>query len=289
MNFQNIFIILVLYKKKIEDSITIQSLSESLRESVTLMVYDNSPERQYSDDNFLFKSLNINYYHNHLNPGLSYAYNFALYKANKKKDWLLLLDQDTSITKEYIDEILKFNIDLISNNIVSLVPRVLSHKNGKLISPTKMLLGGICIPIAVDSGILTSPISGINSGTLLRVSFMTSINGFSNEFSLDMLDHWYFREIIKHKKEVYLFQSSIKQDLSVFGDFEKNISITRYKQLLYAESLFISEDGIISLFVFKMRLILRLIKQLNYKNKTYIKLTFKELLKTNYYNKISII
>lgn len=283
MNFQDIFIIIVLYKTRLEDSITIQSLNESLDESITLMVFDNSPEKQYLDNNFFYKGFNVNYYHNGANPGLSHAYNLALDEAIRiKKDWLLLLDQDTTVTKEYIDEIKNLDLNLISDTVVSVIPRVVSFKNEEMIAPTRMLPGGACRPLLMASGVVATSISGINSGTLLRVSFINSINGFSSKYTLDMLDHWYFREINKENKEIYLLQNSIKQDLSVFGNFEENISLTRYKQLLNAESVFISEDGFISFFVFKIRLLFRFIKQINYKNKGYYKLTLKELFKTKY-------
>jgi hypothetical protein len=279
MNFQKIFLVVVLYKTRLEDSITIQTLNHAVQDKVSLMVFDNSPERQYNKDDFDFNKFQIQYYHDGSNPGLSYAYNLALEKAIvSKKNWLLLLDQDTSFTKEYIDEILKLDLRIISDKVVSVIPRVISVKNGKIIAPTKMSLGGICKPIEIGSGLITLPVSGINSGTLLSVPFMSSINGFCTNYSLDMLDHWYFREISKRKKYVWLLESSIKQDLSVYGDFEQNISFARYKQLLDAESLFIKEDGMLSLFVFKLRLLFRILKQVNYQNKLYYKSTLKKFL-----------
>jgi GT2 family glycosyltransferase len=283
MNFKDIFVVIVLYKTRLEDSKTIQTFNAALDDNVDLMVFDNSPQRQYASDNFVFNKFKIQYYHNGVNPGLSYAYNLALNKAKiVKANWLLLLDQDTSFTKEYVKEIISLEINKISKTVVSVVPRVVSLKNNEIIAPTKMFLGGICRPFSISSGVINTSISGINSGTLLSVSFMNSINGFCTKYTLDMVDHWYFREIINNGKSVYLMESIIKQDLSVFGNFEENISFARYQQLLNAEFLFINGDGIISLFVFKVRLVFRILKQIRYKNKEYYKFTLKEIFRLKY-------
>ena len=59
-----------------------------------------------------------------------------------------------------------------------------------------------------------------------------SIGFFNLEYPLDMLDHWYFREIKRNDKEIYLLNSNIKQELSIYGNFEENLSVSRYYQLL---------------------------------------------------------
>ena len=87
MNFQKIFVVIVLYKTRLEDSITIQTLNDAIEDRISLMVFDNSPLRQYNEDSFAFNKFDIVYYHDGSNPGLSYAYNLALEKAflsNKK-------------------------------------------------------------------------------------------------------------------------------------------------------------------------------------------------------------
>ncbi|MEZ0129526.1 glycosyltransferase [Flavobacterium sp. LBUM151] len=290
MNFKNIFIVIVLYKTSLEDSKTIETLKSIPEESINLMVFDNSPVRQYVESHFQYDKFNINYQHNGSNPGLSYAYNLALSEASSLNiKWLLLLDQDTTITIEYIKEIINLKIEELSGDIVSIMPRVISLIDDKIITPVKMELGGICRPILIPCGIVKKGISGINSGTLLNVHFMNSIKGFSTNYSLDMLDHWYFREIKYKKKYIYLLQSFIKQDLSIYNNFEENISVSRYNQLLNAESLFIEEEGFLSLLVFRIRLFFRSLKQIKYKNNQYCKITLKEVFRLSQKNKKRVI
>ena len=274
MNLKDIFFVIVLYKSSLEDSKTINSLESIIGDGFNLYVYDNSPERQYENDNFEFKNFKIKYYHDGTNPGLSTAYNCALEECGKSnKKWVLLLDQDTTFTKEYIEEIESLDFDEIPTTVVAIVPRVVSLLDQRIIAPVKMFLGGICRPVEIVGGVVNTPISGINSGTLLSVLYMNSINGFSNRYSLDMLDHWYFREIKRNDKEIYLLNSNIKQELSIYGNFEENLSVSRYYQLLNAENHFLKEDGIISFILFKARLVYRFFKQLSYKNNKYSRIT----------------
>jgi glycosyltransferase involved in cell wall biosynthesis len=282
MNFKEIYIVIVLYKTNLKDSKTIETLKNIPADNINLMVFDNSPVKQHDLPNFKYDKFNIHYFSDCSNPGLSHAYNLALSNAsNKNYRWLLLLDQDTTITVEYINEIISLETDKISKNIVSIMPKVISSLNHKLIAPAKMSMGGICRPVLLKSGVVYKGISGINSGTLLSVSFMKTINGFSSSYSLDMLDHWYFREIKRNDKEIYLLHSNIKQELSIFGNFEENLSISRYCQLLNAENQFVKEDGFTSLLLFKIRLFIRVLKQLSYKNNKYSTITFNGIFNIN--------
>ena len=257
-----IFLVLVLYKTKLEDSRTIKSLSLYLKNNIDIFVFDNSPNPQYNKEFFTHGIFNVHYQCNTLNPGLAFAYNEALkYASLYNKEWVLLLDQDTELTKEYIEEISSINLDDFSIEIVAIIPKVFSSKN-KLISPSK---------INIDNGLIKSSITGINSGTILRVNYMKSINGFCLHFPLDMLDHWYFRKIFKDKKYVFLLKSSIKQDLSVSNNFENNISLDRYKMMLNSEYLFVSEQGVFGEMIFRLRLFLKIIRQIKYRNSSYYK------------------
>lgn len=281
MLLNKIFIVIVLYKTRLEESKTIQSLESVLKETVNLLVYDNSPIRQYACTNFMLNKFNVHYYHDQTNSGLSTAYNLAINLAKEFNiPWLLLLDQDTTFTKNYIEEILSLEIGKMPENIVAIIPKTISSSNEMLISPCKMLLGGIWKPIKnIQSGILNTKVSAINSGSILKIVYIDSINGFSLKYTLDMLDHWYYRRIFEDNKAVYLMHSCIYQDLSVFGNFEENVSLARYQQMLNSEMVYIKEDGLLSLIVFKIRLVFRFLKQLKYKNRGYLKCTVNYLFK----------
>lgn len=280
MNFQDIFIVIVLYKSNLETSITIKTISESLgvNSTMNIFVYDNSPNRQYLNENFKYQNFNVQYVHDSQNLGLSKAYNSALELAKKnKKSWLLLLDQDTYFTKKYLDKISVLDEKSLNIDTVAIIPKVNNLKNNQVISPGKMFLGGICRPLIIEEGIINSKITGINSGTLLRIKYLNEINGFNENYTLDMLDHWYFKKIFDDKRNIFLLDTTIKQNLSVIENFEENVSFARYKQMLEAENLYMKAENLSSYFVFKLRLILRVFKQLKFKNEEYYKFTLKNV------------
>jgi GT2 family glycosyltransferase len=278
MDFHNIFIVIVLYKTDLSKSKTIESLSQCLGTDVGLMVYDNSPHRQYAGDSFKFKNFNVRYYHDADNKGLTPAYNLALHLATKYGNhWLLLLDQDTYFSREYCDAVESINSIQFEADVVAIVPNVISIHDGKPISPSKMYCGGLSRPLKRSSGIISSRISGINSGSILNVAYLNSVGGFSRDYSLDMVDHWYFRQIYRSLKKVYVLDALVMQDLSVLRDFEINLSVERYRQLLKAESRFVSDEGFLGWLVFRIRLVVRVFKQGTFKSLDYIKLTLSSL------------
>ncbi|WP_026714547.1 glycosyltransferase [Flavobacterium daejeonense] len=272
------FIVLVLYKMSLSESKTIQSLGKFVSNNTPLLVFDNSPTRQYEESVFQHENFKIQYVFDESNPGLSKAYNFALQKAIERGAiWMLLLDQDTHFTADYYDEVVRLLQKPIPNHVAAIMPRVQSHEGDSLISPTQMHSGAICRPVKVASGISKLAVSGINSGTLLRVNFINSISGFSEKYSLDMLDHWYFRMIYKTAHAVYIMNSCIYQELSVLGNYEATISLSRYQQMLRSEFLFVKEEGILSLLIFKCRLLFRILKQLRFTNSGYWQASLRQL------------
>jgi len=282
MSIKSLLSVIVLYKCSLEESESIRSLQEALLHSqkqLTLLVYDNGPERQYTEKCFTYGNFNIIYEHDSKNPGLSKAYNEGLrIAANLDVEWILLLDQDTIFTPDflefYLEAIRERNID----EIVCIIPKALSASDNSLFSPSKLYPGGIIRPInKIKPGVIKKSLTSVNSGTFIARDFMQSIGGFNNDFPLDMLDHWYFREIMKRKKKVYILDTCIKHDLSVNSFFDE-VSIYRYDNILLSETKFF-KDRISDLIVYKIRLVSRLVKQLLAGKTEYAKLTFKFLFK----------
>jgi GT2 family glycosyltransferase len=273
----NFFIVIVLYNTKLEDSKTLISLNNFSENEMNVFIYDNSSIPLTSSDSFKFNKLNISYFSDLTNPGISKAYNMALKIAfDQKKKWILLLDQDTELSESYLKEIKKIDFNSFPKEIVAVIPNIVSSEN-VLISPAKMFIGGICIPLKLKNGIISKRITSINSGVIINTDFINSIGGFSLEFPLDMLDHWYFKKIYDNKKSVFLLNSCIKQELSVSKNFQDNVSYERYKKMLSSENKFIKDQSVLGLIIFKIRLFLRVLKQIRYKNSNYYKLTIKYL------------
>ena len=91
---KDILAVVVIYNTSLEKSESLLSL-EHCRTGLDVLVYDNSPHKT---DFWSFEHININYFHNPLNPGVSAAYNYAAgFARAHNKQFLLLLDQDTKL------------------------------------------------------------------------------------------------------------------------------------------------------------------------------------------------
>jgi GT2 family glycosyltransferase len=278
-----LLIVIVLYKELLENSETFRSLlvePNNLNFKRRLLIYDNSPSKR-QDLSFLEKYnsiFEIEYISDESNPGISDAYNHALKLACKSNlKWLLLLDQDTKLPKNYIQTFTN-TLEYSNTSSVSFIPRVQQEDNGLIISPFKINSFGLMknFPHKI-SGTIDYKIIAINSGAFISTSFLSEIGGFSKKYPLDMLDFWLFSTIFLRKKSVYILDIDVIHDLSI-SNFENNVSLNRYISILNSENLFFSK-GYKMRFIHKLRLLKRLLKQVRYKNKSYFKKTLQYLFK----------
>ncbi|MDQ1000808.1 GT2 family glycosyltransferase [Neobacillus niacini] len=229
-------IILVVYKSKLEDSNTYTSLlsvlnnNQSLKKDLSIVIYDNSPEKQELPTNN--QALEVSYVHDPRNLGLATAYNFAYQLSLKNKsEWLLLLDHDTTLNEDYVKAILKVDKS-IPDQIAAVVPKVVSKNI--MISPVTSLSLLPLLEERPTPGLQTSPIMAINSGALIKIDFLKQIGGFTEEFPLDYLDHWLFYKIYNTGHKVLLLDGvELQHELSVM-DFG-SISSARYRSILDSE------------------------------------------------------
>jgi hypothetical protein len=271
----SIEIVLVLYQCSLRESIAFTTLEEQLRKNsidYELMIYNNDKNQKIEHEKYVV----IN---SEKNQKLSKAYNFALERAIKnRRKWLLLLDQDTFIPDNYFVELEKLFASNYSPDLVAIVPFL--ETDGKILSPKKISPYMRFDSNVNKAGYTRERINAFNSMSLLRADFMKLIGGFSNQFPLDMLDHWIYHQIYQHRKWVYILPVFVKHDSS-FIKLEENVSISRYKEFLIAESTFILKNlGLVKFFFYKLKLIFRSIKQaILLKNKKFALTTFKWVFK----------
>jgi GT2 family glycosyltransferase len=242
----------------------------------SLILYDNSGDTYAYSQTELKDAIKIpvKVIRDSSNPGIGVAYNYAYKLAvTSGISWLLLLDDDTILSKEYFNELATVFNSSIEKKIVSIVPKVVDIFGKQKISPTKKNLLGMNLPVK-KSGITVSRITGINSGTLLKTDFLKSINGFSRDFPLDMLDHWIFRKIYQTRNKVYVMKSVIIHDLSLMNI--STIEVFRYASILEAEKRYILQyASVLEKLVYVPRTFWRMFKLLIAKRKDLMK----ELLK----------
>ncbi len=270
-----ISVVLVLYNKILNQSVTYQTLNrglhifEALQIETDIIVYDNSKNAQAINDH-----QGLIYKHDPRNLGVVTAYNFAWKHAQTAgHDWVLLLDHDTKLTEEYMKELVTKIVQ--PESIVALVPQIMS--NHTIVSP---VVSNTVVPLKMDRpgpGEHTTPIMGINSGCLVRRSFLDTIGGFNEEFPLDSLDFWFFSEIYRQDYGVLVLRATLMHDLSVFG--EETVSFSRYKSILDSEIRYYQYYQKSLFNQYKIEALKRAILQMKHeKNKKIPLYTFKRLL-----------
>lgn len=264
--------VVVLYKQKIADSKTIRSFYDQIRNcplDISLLIYDNTPAPQESQHP-LADFIPLVYTHDPANGGLVPAYNQGMRMAEADGiEWLLLLDQDTLLTADYFERlssILHQQGD--DTRIAACVPHIVVR--GKSVAPTWFSLG-IHRPMNVSwHGLAVKPITTINSATVVRLSFLQSLGGFSQNYPLDFADYWFFREVYRHGKAVMVMDCELVHELSSANrDTFKPVPL--YRDVLKHEGMFYRTSGspIVTL-VFWTRLTLRVVKHyLVFKDKGY--------------------
>jgi GT2 family glycosyltransferase len=270
-------IVIVFYNQDIETSKTFQTLINNSRgillEDISIILYDNSPN-SLGFDHKKYNDINISYKHDSRNLGIATAYNYAwsIAKTNGS-DWLVLFDHDTDVTTEYVQQMLEVN--KVDQDIASVVPIISCE--GAVISP---VFSDTIRPLQQERptvGVQQKPIMAINSGSLIKVSFLNQINGFNESFPLDYLDHWIFFEIYSKGYKVQVLDVSLEHELSVM-DYSR-VSLNRYKSIIDSESFFYQNYQKELLPAYRTQLFKRLIKQLLIvKNKRIAGLTLKKFL-----------
>ena len=228
-----------------------QNVKNKLPKEIDLVIYDNSPIGIN-----LNSSKKIEYIHDHRNLGICEAYNFAYKKAiEKEKNFLLLLDQDSKLTKNYFTEI---HVQTLFKNLSIILPVVRDVKSNKIISPFRLNHFGFTKKNLLK-GITKKRISGINSGALLSIEFLKEIKGFNPEFKLDYLDHWILRESFRLKKDILILNYVMDHSLSI-SKLDSSYPIERYLSILRSEKKFYSDENLFYQFGYKLRLVVRIIK-----------------------------
>lgn len=207
----DILFIVVLYKTKIQECMSILSILESLKgEEPEFFVYDNSPDL----NNYSFKGLNytkVKYMADPENSGVSRAYNLGSeYAAAHGKKWLLLCDQDTIFDANYFDFLFKA---LHEHNPAITAPFL--YSNGILISPCAFRLN-------YGNRLKTIPLPGrnafnckalLNSGLLIRQNVFKASGGYNEKVFLDFADFDFIKRLKKICPAFYLLDVKLEHHL----------------------------------------------------------------------------
>jgi len=173
-----------------------------------------------------------------VNTGLSLAYNKALSRAIASGyDWLLTLDQDTTLPSDFLLRITETAATLAhDNSIAAIVPSI--KDAGTNISPIWFFAGVLPRYYHGTVGLGARTTSAFNSAALLRVAAVREVGGYNPWFWLDCSDFYIFRQFQRHGKRVFICGGLEVPHNFASNDMDSQVSLTRYRNMLLAESAF---------------------------------------------------
>ncbi len=234
--------VIVLYKMELQESPAFLSMTEilaaepDLARAIHVSVYDNTPSPQRT-----CAIPDLEYYHDTLNPGLCDRYNHALTRAEREgNQWLMLLDQDTTVTREYIREAIARSEEFTDDvSVVALAPKLV--EGGIVHSPRGDFIQTTPEFISPDfAGFPARYLRYFNSGSVMRVSALRTIGGFPTTFWLDYLDHSTYSELQSRGGRIYILSSNLPHLLSTEQKIRgwNRAYLAKHRNLLDAEYKF---------------------------------------------------
>lgn len=274
--------VVVRYQLPLSESPAVQGLCDAivsqtdLARSYTVMIWDNSPEPELNPK----LPVPFIYRHSAMNLGVSGAYNGAMnYALEHQYPWILLLDQDTKITSEFLSTMLRHSRQLHSTQkIAAIVPTV---SFGEIvISPSQRLLGRNRGYPAGECGIAPGEAAAINSGAILRVQSLQAIGGFSIAFWLDFSDLYVFHQFYAHGLKVWrAADAKIQHDMTTM-DYGRLMTPGRCRNRANAETAF--NDlycGRLESLILTLRVLIRAVKhRVKYENREFSRIAWDQFL-----------
>ncbi|MFM5068830.1 glycosyltransferase [Aeromonas veronii] len=220
----NLLIVIVLYEKKISEISFLNKIKNS-NTNIDILIYDNSFDPQ------VCKGLNLTYYHDPSNPGVSTAYNYAFSYANENnKSAVLLLDQDTSFEPDSI-----YNYLSMYNKYGDLyiyAPIITDAFKNKVYSPSYMknFVGKVSSfsEVKYKEVYEISNKSIINSGLLIPIKIFNKIGGYNDKIKLDFSDVFFIEKYRSINDTVILINCYIRHNLSGDEGLNFNAEMKRF-------------------------------------------------------------
>lgn len=264
----NLTFVVVLYNMKYSDSNSLKSLFKNEIFLNQLLVIDNSTNQEVLKYNSIENKYKFHYIKMNGNAGISKAYNEAIRNVNTK--WIVFLDQDTEIDKDYINEI--YNIAKIESDISAYCPIVKS--NNLIVSPAimgkykaKTFYNEIEIQKTKEK-----QITFINSGVLINKEVFKAIGNYDEDIFLDFVDHDFADRYFKEFGNVKTMNSNIMHSLSALNNDCSETALKRFEIYLKDFEVFIKKKRK-SMIMYNLIIIYRAIRlSYIYKNSKFIKM-----------------
>jgi hypothetical protein len=266
MNVTPILAVVVLYERGLNEVKSWPQIAKKLDEAGRsaargsgcflehVLIYDNSSQERAKPLNDV---PNCTYVHDERNAGTAAAYaRAALIACEIGLDWLLLLDQDTLLPDNYF-EAAGVALKSAIQTPAAMLPWV--FHGSAVVSPAIVTFFGGIKPLVSQKKVQSKfNLTGISSGSLLRVSAFVSCLPFPDYLWLDYVDHWIFANLHLKNNSVISFDAKLQHDLSVFN--VKTLSKARLTSILDGEISILAMQGIGAQVAYPFRLVVRVMR-----------------------------
>lgn len=212
-----LFAVVLLYNTKIEDSITCKKIEEANCENLKIIIIDNSTIELNNEEACKLK--NYQYLSMNGNKGLSIPYNKAIdYIINIEKadenDYVIWLDDDTEITKEYFD---KLEEAIETNPNVDIFAPIIYGQDGVIYSPNNARYIKNKLVSNEDEVDNITKYNAINSCLCVKIKIYNNYR-YDETLFLDQTDQNFFDDMRERKVSFYTIKTIIHQNFSQRGD-----------------------------------------------------------------------
>ena len=242
----NIFPVIVVYNKSIKESITLLQLANCNIPNENIIVVDNSTQ-DYGVESLCSVS-GYKYISMHGNKGLSKAYNQALTYLKpiaKSKDLVMWLDDDTNVTSEYYELLLKEAGKVDSYDIF--MPIVIGQ-DSVIYSPNEGHFFRSKFMKSIHDEIDLRKINGINSCLAVRMRIYSDYY-YSEDLFMDLTDNRFFDDMRNRNANFCILRTPIYQNFFQRGDcLDPNKLITRLRIKIIDFMIYANNKGKLYLF-----------------------------------------
>jgi GT2 family glycosyltransferase len=276
-------IVVVLYGMKPHESSSVQCLQNAIvshpaiQDAYDLLLWDNSPDAPGEA-----AELKIPYRYHWAtdNDGVSGAFNGAVDVCEREGyAFMLLLDQDTEVTVEYLEGMQAQREIFDDDQDVAAVAPLLFDRDMQL-SPKRVRLFRDMPVAPAPARLLEGEVFAANSGVMVRVSSLLAIGGYSLDFWMDHSDMYVFHQFHLRGWRIFLAADLRLQHSMTMLDYDTRMTPARYDNFLHAEQAFIDlyKNGLENAAQL-LRLLIRSVRQRRYRDKIYSTMTLRFLLK----------
>ncbi len=249
-NTVNISAIVVLYNPNLE---TLNKLYQSLFHQINLIIFvDNSPidDVRQVNKNWIYKQNNINNHYLSMNDnlGIAIAQNRGIEFAKKvKSDFVLLLDQDSTLTKDTVENLVKSwqDIETQGLKVAAIGPSFMDEKTGEIAKIINHK--GLRVHKTIPNIQIQYEISDyiISSGSLLKIQNFDIIGLMQEDLFIDWVDiEWGLRAKMlgfqSYVVPTILMKHSIGDEFVDFNDKKINLHSDFRNYFIVRNSVYLS-------------------------------------------------